>query len=214
MSTVANVEFGPEVVLLGEIFERFPGATVELERVVPTRETVMPYFWVRGISRDDAESLDGDSSEGTAIERIDSLDHEHLMRKRWEPGPGRGVLKGLVESNLTLVSARGTNDGWQFELRSDDHGSITRFQSYCREEEIPLQLIDLHSLTSVSDSDYGLTDKQREALILAYERGYYSPPSGVTLEEVADQLGISRQAVASRLKRGTHRLLEATIAVP
>lgn len=214
MPTVANVEFGPDVVPLGRIFERFPDATIELERIVPTRETVIPYFWLRGLSREEVGTLVADPPRGTAIERVDSLGTEHLVRTGLDPGSRREVLIGLVESNLTLVSAHGTVDGWQFELRADEHDSITRFRSYCRAEGIAFRLVDLHPLRPPNDSDYGLTEKQRVALVLAYERGYYASPSEVGLEEMADQLGISRQAVASRLKRGIHRLLRATIAVP
>ena len=214
MSTVANVEFGPDVIPLGEIFERYPGTAIELERIVPTHGTVVPYFWLRGLSREEVEGLAADPPRGTAIERVDTLDTEHLVRTGLDSDSRRELLVGLVESNLTLVSAHGTADGWQFELRADEHDSITRFRSYCREEGIAFRLVDLHPLRSPNDSDYGLTDKQRVALVLAYERGYYASPSEVTLEELADQLGISRQAVAARLKRGTHRLVGATVAAP
>lgn len=214
MSTVANVEFESDALPLGRIFERFSGAAIELGRIVPTHETVIPYFWIRGISLEDAEALGTDLPRGTAIERVHSLDDEHLMRTELEPASRGGVLNGLVESELTLVSARGTVGGWQFELRADEHDSITRFQSYCRERGITLRLVDLHPLGPPTGGDYGLTEKQRTALVLAYERGYYATPSEVTLDQLADQMGISRQAVASRLKRGINRLVAATLSAP
>jgi predicted DNA binding protein len=213
MSTIADVEFDPGVFLLGAILERFPDATIELERIVPTGETVIPYFWVRGLSEAEAGTLDRDLSDEAVVERIDSVDDEHLVRATWDPVVHRGILQGIIESGLTLVSAVGTADGWRFELRGDEHESVARFQSYCREHDIPLRLTGIHALTPVRDGDYGLTDKQREALVLAHERGYYDSPRGADLEGIAAELGISRQALVSRLRRGTRRLLEATVAV-
>jgi predicted DNA binding protein len=212
MSTIADVEFDPGVFLLGVIFERFPGATIELERIVPTGEAVIPYFWVRGVSETEAGTLGRNLPDETVVERVDSIDDEHLVRATWDPVVRRGILQGMIESGLTLVSAVGTADGWRFELRGDEHESITRFQAYCREHDIPLRLTGIHTLGPVRGGDYGLTDKQREALVLAHERGFYDSPREADLEEIAAELGISRQALASRLRRGTRRLLEATVA--
>jgi len=213
MVTIARIEFGPGVFLLGRVFERFPGATVELERIVPTDERMIPYFWVRGIDREDVESLSETLPEEVVVVLVDSVDGEHLVRATWDPASRQGILSGLAETELTLVSALGTDEKWQFELRADDHESITRFQSYCHDRGIPLRLVGLHALEPVREPGYGLTDKQREALLLAYERGYYASPRTATLEEVAGELGITRQALASRLRRGTRRLVEGTLAV-
>lgn len=45
-----------------------------------------------------------------------------------------------------------------------------------------------------------LTGKQREALELAVTHGYYEEPKSVTITELAEALGISRQAYSHRLK--------------
>jgi len=46
-----------------------------------------------------------------------------------------------------------------------------------------------------------LSEPQREALTLAVRRGYYDIPRGCTTAELADELGISDQAVTERLRR-------------
>ena len=213
MSTIVDVEFDPEVFLLGALLEGFPDATIELDRLVPTGEAVIPYFWMRGVSEAEAGTLDRSLSGEAIVERVDSVNDEHLLRARWDPTARQGILQGVIESGLTLVSAVGTADGWRFELRGDEHEAVTRFQSYCREHDIPLRLTGIRTLTPIRDGGYGLTDKQREALMLAHARGYYDSPREADLEAVAAELGITRQALASRLRRGTRRLLEATVAV-
>jgi predicted DNA binding protein len=56
-----------------------------------------------------------------------------------------------------------------------------------------------------------LTDTQQEALVLAYERGYFESPRQVTLEELGEELGISQQAVGSRLRGGIKHILGSTL---
>jgi len=64
MVTVAEFTVPSEAVPSGAIFESFPTLTVELERVVPTDDAIVPYAWVRGVDRlvADAvrESTDGE----------------------------------------------------------------------------------------------------------------------------------------------------------
>lgn len=58
---------------------------------------------------------------------------------------------------------------------------------------------------SVNVSD--LTGKQRTALELAVGRGYYRNPREVELETLAEELGISRQALSYRLRTAERKLL-------
>ncbi|MFP4695916.1 helix-turn-helix domain-containing protein [Thiohalospira sp.] len=54
---------------------------------------------------------------------------------------------------------------------------------------------------------FGLSQEQREALLLGLRRGYFDTPSDATLAEIADELGISQQATSDRIRRGTKRVL-------
>lgn len=44
-----------------------------------------------------------------------------------------------------------------------------------------------------------ITEKQREAVMVAVSKGYYSKPREATLEELADTLGVTKAAVTQRL---------------
>lgn len=56
-----------------------------------------------------------------------------------------------------------------------------------------------------------MTAAQRDALLAAYRGGYYEEPRGTTQARLGQQFGISRRAVAERLRRGTANLIEATL---
>jgi|GEM_PF-631443 len=57
-----------------------------------------------------------------------------------------------------------------------------------------------------------ITAKQREAIAVAVDRGYYERPRGADLDAVADALGISRSAASQRLNAAETTLIQALVA--
>lgn len=60
---------------------------------------------------------------------------------------------------------------------------------------------------------FGLTEKQVDTLVLALQHGYFDVPRDTQAQEVADELGISYQALSERLHRATSRLVENGLLV-
>ncbi|WP_267644083.1 bacterio-opsin activator domain-containing protein [Haloarchaeobius amylolyticus] len=211
MATEATFTVPPDEFPLGTIFESVPGVTVELERIVPREDVIIPYFWVRGVHIDDVEAVFSPHPGVKDIRPIDSIDDEYLLRVEWDP-KYEGILSTLGETGVPLITAIGTNDRWTFEIRGDQQSDIATFQQRCRERGIPVTLTALHALTPVETAtEAALTDSQLEALVLAYERGYFNSPRDVTMAELGEELGISQQAIASRLRRGTRNILGQTL---
>lgn len=211
MATEATFTVASEEFPLGSVFEQYPGVTVELERRVPAHEGVIPYFWVQGVTTDDIAVAFREHPGAKEIQLVDSVEDECLLRVEWEP-EYTGILESLAELNLTAITATGTNEQWTFEVRGEDQSDIAEFQTLCREREIPITLTAMHALTPVETGiESSLTDTQEEVLLLAYERGYFNSPRDVTMEELGDELGISQQAVGSRLRRGIKRVLGDTL---
>lgn len=196
---------------LGTIFETLPDVTVELERIVPGTDAVIPYFWVRGSHSDDIVAAFSEHPGVQDIKLVDSVEDEYLLRVEWLLDY-EDVLSTLARTEVPLIEGRGTAEQWTFEIRGDDRSDIAEFQQRCREQDIPIELTALHALTPVETGAEGeITDAQQEALTLAYERGYFEMPREITMEELGEELGISQQAVASRLRRGTRRILGSTL---
>lgn len=196
---------------LSGIFEELPDATVELDRVVPTADAVIPYFWIH------AEGIDGlgtelaDDAGVRDVAIIDEVEDQIFLRIDWDLSH-ESILTAMVNTPVTLISGIGDESQWTFEVRSADQESVSEFQTYCRERDIPIELTELHALSSLrSDREYDLTDGQQRALVLAYTRGYFDSPREATQRELADELGISHQAVSSRLQRGIRRLVASTL---
>ncbi|WP_418282979.1 helix-turn-helix domain-containing protein [Halorubrum sp. DTA98] len=96
--------------------------------------------------------------------------------------PSRDVLSAVIE---------GLRDrGATVELRSIARSGSTRSQRQL--------MLDAGSIT----------DKQREAIEVAFEEGYYETPRDADLGDLADRLGVSRSAVSQRLTAAESTLIE------
>ncbi|NEU56045.1 helix-turn-helix domain-containing protein [Halorussus sp. MSC15.2] len=212
MATEATFTVPSDQFPLGTIFEQLPEVTVELERIIPAQDVVIPYFWVRGTEVDDIEDAFLDHPGVENIRLVDSVADQYLLRVEWSLEYD-DVLTTLTETKIALIEAVGTNRQWTFDIRGDDRRDIALFQERCRELDIPITVTKLHALTPLeSETEASLTDTQQEALVLAYERGYFDTPREVTMADLGDELDISQQAVASRLRRGISSILGTTLS--
>ena len=212
MATEATFTVPSDGFPLGTVFTTLPAVTVELERIVPARDVVIPYFWVRGTEVEDIEAAFDTHPGVRSIQLVDSVEDEYLLRVEWSVDYD-DVLTVLTETEIALIEASGTNQKWTFEVRGDARSDISDFATRCRELDISITTMALRSLTPVETAtEAALTDAQQEVLILAYERGYFNFPRDVTMEELGEELGISQQAVASRLRRGIRNILAETLS--
>ncbi|MFC3960055.1 helix-turn-helix domain-containing protein [Halovivax cerinus] len=212
MATEATFTVPSDQFPLGTVFTQLPDVTVELERLIPAGDVVIPYFWVRGTAVDDIEDAFTDHPGVERIQLVDSVADEYLLRVEWSVEYD-DVLSVLTEVDVPLVGATGTSRQWTFDIRGDTRSDVAAFHTRCRELEIPVTITELHALTPLeTETESALTETQEEALVLAYNRGYFESPREVTMEEIGDELGISPQAVASRLRRGINHILGHTLS--
>lgn len=57
-----------------------------------------------------------------------------------------------------------------------------------------------------------ITDRQREAILTAYEMGYFDIPRTTNLTDVATTLGISAPSLSERLRRAHSHLIESVLS--
>ncbi|WP_267640688.1 helix-turn-helix domain-containing protein [Haloarchaeobius amylolyticus] len=211
MAIIAEVTIASDAFPLGQLTLEEPGMRIELERVVPTDDTVIPFFWAQG---GDFEAFERRAGELESVDRLtvlDRLDDAVLYRVTW----GEDVVSFvsvIADLGATILEAHG-NHKWLFRLRFRDHGDLSAFSSWCAENEVPFELRRLHSLADVQGQsyDFGLTDEQREALEIAVRLGYYKVPKRATLADVSAKLDISEQATGERLRRAMDKLANVVV---
>ncbi|WP_436931999.1 helix-turn-helix domain-containing protein [Halosimplex halobium] len=106
-----------------------------------------------------------------------------------------------------------TSEGWHETKVFRTFEGFADFQQRCQEYDIGFELFSVspESGADSDDSEYGLTDRQQEALTLALARGYYESPRQVSTEELAEELGISQPATSDLLRRAERQLLTTAL---
>lgn len=66
-----------------------------------------------------------------------------------------------------------------------------------------------HPLVTLESVLPRLTERQREVLLLAYDRGYYAIPRETTTTAIADGLGVERRTAEDHLRRAENKLVDA-----
>lgn len=207
MSVVVEFTVTADSFALGRSLGEQEGMYIELERVVPTPNSVMPFFWVRGGNVEQLERGVRDSDYIENLTALDSVGERILYRVDWT-GNYEDLVQGIVKTEGTVLVASG-NSEWTFHVRFLDHERVADFYNYCTDHDISIHIERVYSLTeeSIRGRSFDLTSEQREALVLALRRGYFATPRDVSMEELSDELDISQQAFSDRLRRGNEQVL-------
>ncbi|WP_232686708.1 helix-turn-helix domain-containing protein [Halobacterium zhouii] len=214
MSVVVEVEISAADFELGRILGVDGMSSIELESLVPIGGATVPLFWIHNSTRDRfVDSVQRHPTVNSASE-VDVFEDRTLFTLDWDANQDH-VFRGIREHEGQLLSAIGTPERWEFELRFPSHGALTEFRTHCEDAQISLEVQRVYNPTEPDAGPwYGLTERQREALTLAVQMGYYDIPRGCTTEELAAELGISDQAVTERLRRAIVSLATSTLDPP
>lgn len=197
MAMIVTFTVPAEAFPLRAVFTAFSDVTIELERIVLTQTTIIPYAWIRDESIGKVTTLLHEHPAVVSTTIVDDLDSQVLIKITWDPD-SEGLVKIMSVLDMTILSEQENDTEWTFEVRVEDSTVLTDLQRYCKEHDIPLTFTTIQRVVPMETYEPELTDAQREALLAAYEAGYFNSPREATLEEVGERLGISRQAVADR----------------
>ncbi|ELY95258.1 bacterio-opsin activator HTH domain-containing protein [Natrialba chahannaoensis JCM 10990] len=118
----------------------------------------------------------------------------------------------VTETDGRVLEITSTRDGWLVQLRFPDRDSLVSFNDECRTRGMSVAVEHLRVSDDEDDGVVALTEKQQELLLVAYQEGYFDVPRGISQDELADRLGVSKSAVSQRLRRAIGELCGATIA--
>nr|WP_224828050.1 helix-turn-helix domain-containing protein [Saliphagus infecundisoli] len=106
-----------------------------------------------------------------------------------------------------------TPEGWYEKKLFQNYNAFSGMRTRCEEYGIEIDLVSISQNPPEDDgsSQYGLTDRQHEALRLAISRDYYESPRQASTEELADEMDISQPSMSSLLRRGERQLLTTAL---
>ena len=105
-----------------------------------------------------------------------------------------------------LLDLSSSRDGWRVQLQFPSRDDLVSFNEYCRDRGISVTVDHLRLSDDEDDCVVALTEKQQELLAVAHEEGYFDVPRGISQDELADRLGVSKSAVSQRLRRAIGEL--------
>ncbi|MFB6141534.1 MAG: helix-turn-helix domain-containing protein [Halosimplex sp.] len=106
-----------------------------------------------------------------------------------------------------------TPEGWYEKKLFQNFAAFNGMRTRCEEYGISIELVSISQNPPEAEesSQYGLTDRQHEALTLAIARGYYESPRQATTEELAEEMDISQPSMSSLLRRAERQLLTTAL---
>jgi predicted DNA binding protein len=206
MSVRVSVSVSASDFVLERLLAEHSGTPVRLDRIAAFDESLVPYLWVAEPNTEATSRALREDPDVEAFEVIDTFGCDTLIRVGWT-SDAEEFVEGLAESGAVLVEAVSDGTSWSLELRFPDHDRLSEFHAWCLDYGIDLSVGEVYSTNGTVDEEGPLTDVQRETLYAALDAGYFEIPRAVTLTELADDLGVSDNAVSQRLRRGISALV-------
>ncbi len=210
MSVIIEIAVPAEDFALGRSLKSIDNSQFELERMIPTTDAVVPFFWAHDTDPTELETALEADEDVLDVDMVDKLDNKALFRIEWVPDID-GLVQSIIEHEAAILEAIGTNESWEFQLRFPESDDISAFQAALRESGVSFTLQRMYNPSDPETDVSGLTPAQREMLVMALEHGYFSIPRETNLMELAEELGISDQAVNERMRRGTAKLILSSL---
>lgn len=213
MTLFGEFKVPSDIFVLGQTLRELPETVLEIERVVASGRLLTPYFWV---VTDDVAAFEARAGSDPTIDnlhRVDEFETRTLYRAEWTENID-ALLYAYQDVGAAITEATGQDAAWELRIRFEDQQQLDDFQSFCRDNGVDYELERRYEASRVGKgAEYGLTPKQHKAATKAWEMGYFDSPREVTLSTVADELGISTQALSDRLRRAQHNLMAETLFV-
>lgn len=214
MSVIGEFTVPASALAMHRTLAAAPGTTVEIERVVAHESgTLTPYFWIRGGDLEAFETAIADDPTVSEVSRLDVHEEGTLYRAEW-PRDVESIGHAYLQTGATILEATGRNEAWELRMRFDTREDVSAFNDYCDEHDVPLTVNRIYDPTDPkAGGQFGVTPKQREALVAALDAGFYEIPQHATMAEIAETLGISQQALSKRLRRAHGNLVSNVLTI-
>lgn len=209
MNVITDISIPADAFPLGRVLDEYPDVEIELERLVPLSEGIIPLFWVDDGNADGIETTLLEDPLTERVKQLTQTDSRVLYEIQWSPDVD-GLVQSIIETDTRILEAEGTADVWDFRLQFSTHNDLSAFREACEDHDIPLTLRRLYN-PSLPEEGGQLSAPQYEALIAAYRGGYFEVPRQTSMNTLAKEFDISDSAVSQRIRRGTAALIAETL---
>ncbi|WP_276259356.1 helix-turn-helix domain-containing protein [Haloglomus litoreum] len=212
MSLIAEISLCSP--LMEETAGALPGTTFRMEDLQLVADGPAKYlFWAEGGSLDRLDEVLTHDPTVASFTCLTALSDRRLYRVSFTGAmKERMTYLDAAANDIVYLEMRSTHERTRIRARVPTREALREYVDTCHGKGIELQIESLYRPDEEGHNPrFGLTEPQREALVAAYEAGYFDSDRRATLADIAEDLGISRQALAGRLRRGHRQLVGATL---
>ena len=213
MAVIVELALDPTDFEIGRILTVPSASSVTLETLVPLGPTAVPLVRLHHAGRAEFERAVRESAKVRSLTAVNGHDDQHLYALDWDVAED-AFFAAIRETDGQILQATGEVKRWTFRLWFPDHDCVSDFQTALADAELAF---DLHGIYNPTKPDagpwFGLTKAQRDTLVLAVDNGYYDIPRRISTAELAEEFGISDQAVTERLRRAIAKLTTNALLV-
>jgi hypothetical protein len=191
----------PEDVWASEVSQSFPDATLRLLTGVPMGERALELGEVRA---DEPTAVTGAIRSHPDISAFDRLYGDDQRVISQYEATERSLYEFLWGSSFPPEFPMVVEDG---EMAFDVTATREQFEAFGSALDGSGVRYELLSVVHTEDSESLLTDRQRECLAVAHQRGYFEVPRQCDLTELGAALGVDKSTASETIRRATDRVV-------
>jgi len=195
-----------------DALQAVPETTVDHEEMYFTAESDLKWvFWSRGDTREAfAAALSGDPTV-ESVRVVTDTPSRRLYSVTLVGGPDDFAHTVFNDHDVQVLEATHDAERTVVRVRCPSREAFVAVREAIESRYDRFRTLRLHEENDAGRG-WSTTPAQREALLAAREAGYFEVPRDASLADIAADLGVSGQAVSSRLRRGTAALVDDTLA--
>ena len=189
-------------------------ATLEIGRLtVDSSNSVTASVWAYTTDFDALETAFEDDPTVASFTVTSGTADERSYQMQWNE-PIELLVHVLTAQEGSIIYAANDDNVWTLHVSFPDRGALVQvqeLQNLAQQNGFSLDVQRIYQTGEYQQTSLGLTDRQYEILVSAFNEGYFKIPKEVTLKELAEKHGVSHQALSEQLRRGLHQVLEQTL---
>lgn len=194
---------------LAELSNAHPDATFRILTSISTNAGHMTLVEVEPLEPETVADILEDDSDVLTYEVLHTDDRKAIFQflQTTEPGAGIAARESGNPPPFPLV----LRDGWIHAESTTTHDRLSAFREQLDAVGVKYELL---SVTQSQDPTELLTDRQREFVVEALDRGYYDTPRRSSLTDVADALGVNKATASGILHRAEGTMIKEFMEGP
>lgn len=210
MSLVSEIEVSDTPIEIADVVTEYPNVSFEIERFRWDDGMIHWFLWISGDRLDRVTGTFQELPSAVEVELVSGGSERRLYRVTIAGNVDHVPTDVLLDG--ALVSGEIRPDCLHLVGHVSGRDVLAALWEFLRSNQLDIDVVRLNH-TTIEQGSGRLTEPQFEALVTAYEMGYFDESERVTQDEIATELGISRSSFSERLRRAQQHLVEEQLGV-